>query len=330
MVDHTSDLLENPLLTGFGEQTNSPTHDLDSIQPQSPTLASPLSLPFQQPYYPNPSSLPSTPSLPLMPPIDSLPSTQFTSMFPASSPSSLFSPIREEIVLPPPPQSPSKAVQPNSEQVTNDWWDFMEKSSTNQSSSTTHLCDNQTEEDKSLSSFLDTLDTEKPIAATAPAPIITTTTALPPPPPPPPPPTTTTDNNTFFQLEDNTESRNDVASMIYSDIDFLMMDHSKGSIEEQSVTDLQENQSQSPTMVELVCNVNGNQVCKFASTTTIQVVFQHFFSLRSGKPATKSQMAEHVIVNFQSPNKALPFDKTIKECNLVDKSRVESKKRVSG
>ena len=117
--------------------------------------------------------------------------------------------------------------------------------------------------------------------------------------------------------------------MIYSDIDFLMMDHSKGSTEEQSMADLQENQSQSPTMVELICNVNGSHAYKFASTATIQEVFQYFFSLRSGKPATKSQMTEHVIVNFQSPNQALPFDKTIEECNLVDKSRVESRKRVS-
>ena len=312
MVDQTSDLLENPLITGSEKQANNSNYDLASIQLQSPAPSSPLSLPSQPSYCSNHSSLPPAAYLPLKPAISFPPSTQDSTALPVPQSSSLRSTVEEELVLPLPPQVSPKPAESCSEQTTLDWWDYMGKPSTNPPSSTTHLYDNQREGDKAISSFLDMLDSEVSVTTAATV----------------PPSTNSIDEDvdSLLHLDGGAESNNDFSSMLYADLDFLMKDDSKGSPEEESAANLQENQSQSSTMVELVSNINGIRTCKFASTATIQEVFQYFFSLRSGKPATKAQMDEYTIVDFKSPNQALPLDKTIEECNLVNKSHVESRK----
>ena len=78
-------------------------------------------------------------------------------------------------------------------------------------------------------------------------------------------------------------------------------------------------------MVELHSNVNGKRSHSFPVTSTINEVFQYFFAIRSGAPATKDEMEEYVIVNFTNTTEPLPLSSTILDCGLVDQSRVESK-----
>ena len=63
----------------------------------------------------------------------------------------------------------------------------------------------------------------------------------------------------------------------------------------------------------------------FNSTTRLRDVMRSFLKLRLKKTTiSDDEMKEYALVRITSVNSALPLDKTIQECKLVDNTHIES------